>query len=268
MQNYTRMKNYKIQKFPPSRIATMDVCEMGKRKHHVSGLLELDVTKARQDLRSYNRKHSEKVSFNAFLISTISKSLMQYEHVAAYLKGKRRLLIFQDINLSLVVEKVIEGQKVPIPLIIEKAQELSLESITSQISGAKNKALTEKDLVLHRKNSRLDRLYFFLPGFLRRLFWKYLLSHPKQAYKKMGNVAFTSIGMMGRVNGWFVPISVHPVCFGISAVIKKPVVVNNQIEIRDILNLSILFDHDVLDGAPMARFISDLSKNIENGIRP
>jgi len=30
--------------------------------------------------------------------------------------------------------------------------------------------------------------------------------------------------------------------------------------------MTILLDHDVIDGAPMARFISNLSGNIENGI--
>jgi pyruvate/2-oxoglutarate dehydrogenase complex dihydrolipoamide acyltransferase (E2) component len=30
--------------------------------------------------------------------------------------------------------------------------------------------------------------------------------------------------------------------------------------------MTILLDHDVIDGAPMARFIKKLSKNIENGI--
>ncbi len=32
------------------------------------------------------------------------------------------------------------------------------------------------------------------------------------------------------------------------------------------LNMTILLDHDVMDGAPMVRFISALTKNIESGI--
>jgi pyruvate/2-oxoglutarate dehydrogenase complex dihydrolipoamide acyltransferase (E2) component len=82
----------------------------------------------------------------------------------------------------------------------------------------------------------------------------------------MGNVAFTSIGMIGKVNGWFIPISVHPICFGISSIAKKPIVIGDKIEIREILNMTILIDHDVIDGSPMARFISDLSSNIEKGL--
>jgi pyruvate/2-oxoglutarate dehydrogenase complex dihydrolipoamide acyltransferase (E2) component len=31
--------------------------------------------------------------------------------------------------------------------------------------------------------------------------------------------------------------------------------------------MTVLLDHDVIDGAQMARFISDLSKNIERGIK-
>lgn len=32
------------------------------------------------------------------------------------------------------------------------------------------------------------------------------------------------------------------------------------------LNMTILIDHDVIDGAPMARFITDLTKNIKQGM--
>jgi len=93
-----------------------------------------------------------------------------------------------------------------------------------------------------------------------------MLKHPRFAFSKMGNVAITSIGMIGNVNGWFIPTSVHPVCFGIGKISKKPVVVNDKVEIREILNMTVLLDHDVIDGAPMARFLSVLTDNIENGI--
>jgi len=41
--------------------------------------------------------------------------------------------------------------------------------------------------------------------------------------------------------------------------------VDNDIKIRDILNMTILIDHDVMDGAPMVRFLRELTKNIETG---
>lgn len=176
-------------------------------------------------------------------------------------------MIFEDVNVSIIDEKDLNGQKVPIPLIIEKANEISVEAISMQINDAKNKQLTTEDIVLQKNTNRLEKNYYLLPGFIRRYAWRYLLRHPKLSFKKMGNVAITSIGMMGKINGWFIPISIHPFCLGLSSIIMNPIVIEDKIEIREILNMSILLNHDVIDGAPMARFISELSKNIEGGLK-
>lgn len=259
------MPSYKIKEFPKSRIATVDVCAIGLQKHHIAAMIEIDVTGSREKIKKYRDK-THRISFTAWLIKAISHTLKDYEQAASYLKGKRKAVIFDDINVSIVVEKSINGQKVPIPLIIEKASERSIESITQQISDARDKVLTAKDIVLHSRSSQLERIYYSQPGFIRRYFWKYLLRHPHLAFSKMGNVAVTSIGMMGNVKGWFIPVSVHPICFGISSISMRPVVVDDKIEIRQILNMTVLLDHDVIDGGVMARFISDLSANIERGI--
>ncbi|MFP4663709.1 MAG: 2-oxo acid dehydrogenase subunit E2 [Bacteroidales bacterium] len=260
------MKNYKVKNFPDSRIAGIDIGETGKQKHHISALLEIDVTNARKKIKAYNRKDEQNISFTAWLISTIAQTIAKHETAGAYRLGKSKLMIFDDVNISLAVEKNVGGEKVPIPLVIEKAQEISIASITRQIKDAKNKVITKKEMVLQKKAGKAERIYRFLPGFIRRWFWKYLLKHPKLAYKKMGNVAFTSIGMVGKINAWFLPISVHPVCFGVSSIVKKPHVVDDEIIIREILNMSVLIDHDVIDGAPMARFINELSISIEKAI--
>ena len=257
------MAKHTIYKFPKSRIATIDICEIGKRKHHVTGLIEVDVTKSREAIREYNRKNKNKISFNAWMIYVICNTIKSHKTAAAYLKGKNRLMIFDDINVSMIVEKELNGQKVPIPLLIERSDKKSIEEIQKKITDAKNKAFTGKDIVLQKKADRLERIYYLLPGFLRRSVWRYMLRHPKLAHRKMGNVAITSLGMMGQVKGWFIPISVHPICFGLSSVVKKPVAIDNKVEIREMLQMSVLVDHDVIDGAPMARFISELSANIE-----
>ncbi len=259
------MEGYKIHEFPKTRIATIDVFEMGKQKHHVTALIEVDVTSGREKIADF-RKAQRQISFTSWLIKVISDTLKNHENIAAYLKGKHNLVVFKDINISLIVEKEMQGHKIPIPLVIEKANEKSMEEIARQIRDAREKPFTDKDIVLQKKSSRLERFYYALPGFARRFFWRYLLRHPRFAFAKMGNVAMTSVGMMGKVNGWFVPASVHPICFGLSGVVQKPVVVGGKIEIREILNMTILLDHDVADGAPMARFISELSQNIENGV--
>ena len=56
----------------------------------------------------------------------------------------------------------------------------------------------------------------------------------------------------------------HPVSFGVGSVIMKPAFSGNEIKPREILNMTILVDHDVLDGAPMVRFLGDLTDYLEN----
>lgn len=259
------MARYKTLTFPKSRLATIDVCELSQQKHHVTGFIEIDVSEAREKIKRYKRE-TGRISFTAWLVKAISLTIKNHESVAAYLKRNRRIVIFDDVNISIIVEKKINGQRVPVPLVIEKANEKSIESITQQITAAQNQEMTEKDIILHARSTRMERLYYHLPAFARRLAWRYMMKRPPLLFGKMGNVAITSLGMMGSVNGWFIPKSIHPVCFGIGSIIKKPVVVDNSIAIREMLNMTILIDHDVIDGAPVARFLNDLSNNIKSGI--
>ena len=251
-------------KFPRSRIATFDIGAISRKRHSVAAVIEVDVTDARKNIRKA-RQDGAPISFTAWLMKAIATAIQAYPEVAASLKGRRKLLIFDDVNFSIVVEKEINGKAVPIPLVIEKTDKKSAAEITAEIKAAKNKKMSDKDMVLHKKSKRLESLYYGLPGFLRRLVWQFMLNHPKLAYGQMGNVVLTSIGMMGNINGWFIQTSVHPISFGISTITRKPRVVKDEIVPREILNMTVLMDHDVVDGAPMARFVSHLSKIIEKG---
>lgn len=258
------MTGFSVYRFPKSRIATIDVCSVGLQKHHITALIEIDVSESREKIKQY-KAENRTISFTGWLIKAISITIKDFERAAGYLQGKRSVLVYNDINISIVVEKDLNGQKVPIPLLIEKASERTIASIAKQINDAKSQILTDKDIVLENKSNRLERIYYYLPGFIRRYFWRYLIKHPHFAFGKMGNVSITSVGMIGAANGWFIPISIHPICFGIGKIAKKPLVVNDKIEIREVLNMTVLLDHDVIDGAYMARFISKLSENLENG---
>lgn len=258
------MNSFASQKIPTSRIATFDVFSIGLKKHHVAALLEFDVTESRQKLRNLKRS-GQKVSLNGWLLKTIAKTLEVHPEAAAFLSGKHKLIMFRNINISLLVEKNINGKKVPIPLVIEKANEKSIEQITLEIENSKNAVLSEKDILLNKKPKLYEKLYYLMPGFLRRQVWHFMLGNPQLAYNKMGNIAVTSLGMVGKINGWFIHKSAHPLSFGLGSVIKKAVVINDEIKIREILNVTVLLDHDVIDGAPMVRFIKTLTHSIERG---
>lgn len=258
------IKNYHFQKIVRSRIATFDMFDVGMRKHHINAMLEFDVTESRAKLRD-QRKQGHAVSFNAWLVKVIGTVLQKHPGAAAYVYNKKRLIVFDDINISMIIEKKTGDTKVPIPLVIEKVNEKTALEITQEIEGAKSQELNPDDIVLKKQSTVYQRFYYRLPGFLRRLFWILLLKNPKTAFKTMGNVAVTSVGTIGRMNGWFIHKSVHPVSFGVGSILKKPVAIDNEIKIREILNMTILVDHDVMDGAPMVRFLDDLTDYLETG---
>jgi hypothetical protein len=149
--------------------------------------------------------------------------------------------------------------------VIEKTNIKSALEITAEIENAKNQNISSKDMVLNKPPSFSERLYYHLPGVIRRSAWRIMLRNPTGLFPKMGNAVITSVGMMGKINGWFIHRSVHPISFGIGSILKKAVVVGEEIKIREILNMTILVDHDVVDGAQMVRFLNDLTRMIESG---
>ena len=257
-------EDYIFKSIPQSRIATFDIFSVGLLKHHVSALLEFDVTEIRTRLREL-RKNGLNISFNAWIIKVISTILKDNPEASAYLYNKKNLILFNDINISILVEKKIGDKKVPIPVVIEKTNLKTALEIANEIENAKNQELSGRDIVINKQSKISERLYYHMPGFIRRAIWKFMLRNPKLAYKKMGNAVITSVGMMGKINGWFIQKSVHPISFGIGSVIKKAVVFENEIKIREILNMTILVDHDVIDGAPMVRLLNELTKSLESG---
>jgi len=65
--------------------------------------------------------------------------------------------------------------------------------------------------------------------------------------------------------GWGIAPTMHPLDLIVGSTIWKPAVVEGRIEPREILNLTLVFDHDVIDGAPAARFAQRLVELIESG---
>ena len=265
--NANNKNEYTIRQFPRTRIATLDVMEQGRKKHHIKAMLEFDVTDSRAAIKEFRRQTGEKLSFTAWLIKTISATIKEFQEAHAFLLTKRKSIVFDDIDFSITVERIYDGQPVPLPYVIRRSDKKSFRTIHQEIQTVKTQDLAKEDIVLGKKQNRLATdLYYFMPGFLRRLVWRFILTHPQIAKKSMGSVMLTSVGMMGRVNGWFIHTSVHPVSFGVGSVIPKPWVKDGAVTVRDILNMTVLIDHDVMDGAPMARFFAKLSQNIESGL--
>lgn len=259
---------FEIKEFPSSRQATFDTGYIGLRKHHMRALIELDVTEGRELIRKYRQQRKTELSFNAWILKCIGQAISENKAVHGLRKGRNKLVIFDDVDISIVIEKEIHGERVPLPLVIRKVNEKSPQEIHFEIKSAKEQAIhNEKDYVLGENQFKgVMKLYVALPQFLRLTIWKwFILKNPLLLKKMSGTVVATSVGMMGNVKGWAIPVSLHPICFALGSIVKKPGVIKKQIEIREYLYMTILIDHDVVDGAPAARFIARLTELVESG---
>jgi pyruvate dehydrogenase E2 component (dihydrolipoamide acetyltransferase) len=79
-----------------------------------------------------------------------------------------------------------------------------------------------------------------------------------------GTFTITNLGAMGI--DAFTPIINFPqaAILGVGRIRREPTVVDNQIAIRDVISMSLSFDHRIVDGAPAARFLQMLGELVKN----
>ena len=79
-----------------------------------------------------------------------------------------------------------------------------------------------------------------------------------------GTFTITNLGMYGV--DVFTPIVNPPetAILGVGRVVEKPVIVDKQIVARPAMQLSLTFDHRVVDGAPAAEFLQKIKKFLKN----
>lgn len=68
---------FTVQPYPRNRLLMVDGGQMGLKKHTVHGLVEFDITKARDTLRQYNLQTDENLSFSAFFLACLGKVIDQ-----------------------------------------------------------------------------------------------------------------------------------------------------------------------------------------------
>lgn len=257
--------SYKISRFPKDRIPTLDFLAVGDNKHYVKGLIEVDVTNGRQIINNYEKQTAIKISFTAWLLKCIGKAASEFKEVHSLMKGKRNIIFFNDVDISITVEKLSKGIKVVMPLVIRKTNEKGVKEIHDEIRSAQSENVDGATVLGENPLKKSVKFYTKLPKSIRRFLIKKLMKNPLRVKKLMGTIIVTAIGMFGKLYGWPIPTTSHPLAFAIGGITKKPGVINDKIEIREYLTMTILFNHDVVDGAPAARFIDKLKDLIEAG---
>ena len=265
MKKELNIGSYKISNFPKARIPTLDFLALGDKNHYVKSLIEVDVTNGHQLIINHEKKTGVKLSFTAWLLKCIAQAASEHKAVHSMMMRKKNIITFDEVDISITVEKIVKGVKAVMPLVVRKTNEKSLLQIHQEIRAAQSEDVNGASVLGENILKRKMELYISLPKFLRKFFIKRILKNPIRTKQIMGTIVVTAVGMFGKVNGWPIPTTSHPLAIAIGGITKKPGIINDKIEIRDYLTMTLLFNHDVIDGAPATRFVSRLDDLIESG---
>ncbi|MDH5718597.1 MAG: 2-oxo acid dehydrogenase subunit E2 [Spirochaetia bacterium] len=200
---------------------------------HVTQFDEADVTEIEKFRIKYNANKNQKegrLSLTAIMIKITALALRKFKKFNASLLIETETVVYKkDINIGVAVDTE-RGLLVPV---IRSADKKSLTEISNELSTLSKKAR-------ERKISPEE------------------LSH--------GTFSISNLGALGTT--YFSPIIKSPEVsiLGVGRSKTEPIFnkEENKFEPRNILPLSLSYDHRLIDGAEAARFLRYIAKSIEN----
>ena len=124
---------YRVVKLPAARRVTHNYLDLYWWKHSIYALLEVDVTNARQFIEKHKARTGEALSFTGYLAFCLARAVEEDKSVQAYLKGRKHLVIFDDVDVFLPVERELGESPVAVPYVIRRANHKSFLEIHHEI---------------------------------------------------------------------------------------------------------------------------------------
>jgi hypothetical protein len=112
---------FRVEPFTHLRRQQFDWLELMHRQHTIHALLEVDVTETRRSIREYRSRSGQLLSLTAFVIGCVAQAVDADRQMHAYRRGRSQLVLFDEVDVAVPVERVVEGRQLPVPFIIRAA---------------------------------------------------------------------------------------------------------------------------------------------------
>jgi len=204
---------------------------------HVTSAIEVDMSKivaARAALKKeFQSAYGVNPTYLAFVARAATDTLKDYPYVNGELRGDS-IVTRNYVNLGIAVE-LADGKGLIVP-VIRNAEGLNLLGVARAIADIASRARDKK-----------------------------LLPDDVQG----GTFTITNPGGYGTFHGTPVINQPQSAILGTYALVKRPWVVtdengNDAIAIKPIMNVTLTYDHRLVDGAYAGRFLRDLRERLEN----
>lgn len=223
-------KTRKSELLTPLRRTIARRMTQSAQRPHITMITEIDMTEVvalRDEINSRNaKKLGFRVSFNDIIVKGAADILERFPMFNATLVGNE-LRMFEDINIG-VAMATEDGLIVPT---VKKANKKSITQIAQET----------KDM---GKRSRTNEL----------------------TPEELTGSTFTVSNLGPFKVDLFIPVINPPetAILALGQIKKKPVVVDEKVEVRSMMMASCAVDHRVLDGAPAGQFLEALKDYLEN----
>lgn len=247
---------FDISQFPREREIVIDAGYLASGRHIIYALLEVDVTDARQKINTLSETSGEKISFTAYIVASLAQAIEAFPKIHSFRDWRGRMFTFHEVDVVTMIEP--HPGAVAIPHIIRRANKKTAGMISNEIRAVQTKPESSG------QSGSLMKFAPKIPRIVRLAFFKILKMNPPWFKSLAGTVVVTSVGMFGKGGGWgigFLPT--HNLGVTVGGINRKPGVFEDTIAIREYLHLTLSFDHDIIDGAPAARFASIFNEMLE-----
>ena len=227
--------NVEIMEMDRMRKLIADHMVMSKHTSpHVTSFVEVDVTNLvnwRNRIKDqFKKKYGENITFTPIFVEAVTRAIRDFPMINISVDGTR-IIVKKDINIGMAAALPTGNLIVPV---IKNADFLNLVGLTKQVNDLANRA-------------RLGQL--------------------KPDEIQGGTFTLTNVGTFGNVMG--TPIINQPqvAIMAIGAIRKKPAVLETEygdvIAVRQMMFLSMSYDHRVVDGMLGGSFIRRVADYLE-----
>jgi pyruvate/2-oxoglutarate dehydrogenase complex dihydrolipoamide acyltransferase (E2) component len=251
-----RPRRVEVRPFPSDRRLVTAAMRAGRRKMPMYGLVDVDVTVASRLLAGQEPPGS----LTAFVVATVARAAAAHPEVHAYRNWRGQLVTHHHVDVGTMVEISTPQGPFAIPHLLRDADVRGVPELTAELRRVKREPSTSPSgRWLERTAPTATRI----PGAVPAMYA--VMARSVSARQRIGTVAVTAVGMFAGGGGFGItPLSLMSLEVIVGGMSQRPRIVDGQVAVRDVLDLALAIDHNMVDGAPAARFTADFRRLLES----
>ena len=232
----------------------------GRRIVPMHGLLDVDVTEARRLLA----RHDPPLSLTAFVVASVARAAAAHPEVHAYRDWRGRLVEHRHVDVQTLIEVTTPQGAFGLVHVVRDADLRDVADISAELRSVKSEpTATAGGRLLNRLAPILGRV----PGVYRLMYA--VMSRSRAVHAATGTVQVTAVGMFANGSGYAIaPPTLASLLVVVGGASSRPRVVGDEVVIREVIDLTVTIDHNIVDGAPATRFGATLRRLLETPSAP